>query len=299
MKALVFGEVLWDVFAEDKKPGGAPMNFCAHISRLGAEGYMLTSVGKDELGDAILCIMDSYGMPKDYVKVNDAKPTGTCNVTLDEQGQPSYDLVMDTAYDNITVSNEDLQAIDSHKFDVLYFGSLALRNKVSFEALNSVINNCSFSEIFCDINIRQNYYSKALIEDCFNKSTIIKINRDELQLVKDMKLVNSDCMSIEDVCRSLCRKYDLKVVTVTLDSDGAVAYSRSEDRLYTAQLQKATLVSAVGAGDSFSACFMYNYMCGVDIPSCIERANILGAYVVGFEEAIPAYSDEIIKKVKE
>ena len=33
------GELLWDVFPEVKKAGGAPINFVYHATQLGAGGY--------------------------------------------------------------------------------------------------------------------------------------------------------------------------------------------------------------------------------------------------------------------
>ncbi|MBR5615045.1 MAG: hypothetical protein IKT39_06220 [Clostridia bacterium] len=298
MKALVFGEVLWDVFPNGKKLGGAPMNFCAHFTKLGAEGCLYSAVGKDELGDAVFESMDKLGLKKDFVAVNPQKRTGVCNVTLDEHGQPEYDLVFDVAYDNISASNTEIECINSHKFDVLYFGSLAQRNSVSANTVKEITESCSFKEVFCDINIRQNYYSKELIEECFARSTIIKINRDELELAKALEVISAQCRTIKDACDELCSKFDLKVVIVTLDSDGAAAYSYNDKTLCMSGRQPATLVSAVGAGDSFSACFLYNFLNGNDIKTCVERANILGAYVVGFEEAIPEYTEDLLRKIK-
>ena len=39
MKILAFGEILFDVDVKknEKKLGGAPMNFCSHLSKLGAK----------------------------------------------------------------------------------------------------------------------------------------------------------------------------------------------------------------------------------------------------------------------
>ena len=298
MRILAFGEVLWDVFPTDKKLGGAPMNFIAHLTRLGAEGYLLSSIGEDELGNAVLENMDTLALNKDFIKINPQKATGVCQVTLNEQHEPSYDLVLDRAYDNIAVSDEDIDKINGFNFDVLYFGSLAQRNSVSAKSLEKITEECDFGDVFCDINIRQSYYSKELIESCFQKSTIVKINRDECELIKEMGIVPADCKELTDVCRELCRAFDLKVVIVTLDSDGAAAYSYSEDKLYISERQPATPVSAVGAGDSFSACFLYNYLNGESIKTCLKRGNIMGAYVVGFEEPIPEYSAELLGKIK-
>ncbi len=296
MKALVFGEVLWDVFPEYKVLGGASMNFCAHFSKLGAKGYLITAVGNDELGNEALESIKKLGLPDDYIAVNNEKPTGYVHVTLDENHQPTYEIVEDVAYDNIKVTDKDIQTINEHCFDVLYFGTLAQRNSVSANTLNEITDKCGFKEVFCDINIRQSFYSKELIVDCFKKSTIIKINRDECELVKEMGIANGN--GIEEICVDLCEKYNLNVVIVTLDSDGAAAFSNAEKKLYSAQRQPATPVSAVGAGDSFSGCFLYNYLSGADLKTCIERANIVGAYVVSSPEAIPEYTDELLSKIK-
>jgi hypothetical protein len=44
------GEVLWDLFPEGPRFGGAPANFAGHAARLGAEAVMVSQVGDDELG---------------------------------------------------------------------------------------------------------------------------------------------------------------------------------------------------------------------------------------------------------
>lgn len=296
MKALVFGEVLWDVFPEYKALGGAPMNFCAHFSKLGGEGYLISAVGDDELGVEALENIKKFGIPDNYIMINKQKPTGYVSVTLDENHQPTYEIVKDVAYDNIMLADTDIKSINDHAFDVLYFGTLAQRNSVSADTLDKITDNCKFKEIFCDINIRQSFYSKELIVKSFEKSTIIKINRDECDLVKEMGIADGN--GIEEICADLCDKYNFNVVIVTLDSDGAAAYSSADKKLYTAERQPATPVSAVGAGDSFSGCFLYNYIAGVDVKSCIERANIVGAYVVSSPEAIPEYTEELLKKAK-
>ena len=49
---LSFGEVLWDLFPDSRVIGGAPFNFAAHRSKLGAEVSFVSAVGQDELGEA-------------------------------------------------------------------------------------------------------------------------------------------------------------------------------------------------------------------------------------------------------
>ena len=49
MKAIVFGEIIWDIYSEEKVIGGAPFNFSAHLSHLGCEAYLISAVGEDDL----------------------------------------------------------------------------------------------------------------------------------------------------------------------------------------------------------------------------------------------------------
>ena len=49
-KILAFGEIIWDIFPDKKCIGGAPFNFLAHSVKQGATAYLVSAVGKDEIG---------------------------------------------------------------------------------------------------------------------------------------------------------------------------------------------------------------------------------------------------------
>ena len=44
------GEILWNVFPDAPRFGGAPANFAGHVAALGAAAEMISAVGPDELG---------------------------------------------------------------------------------------------------------------------------------------------------------------------------------------------------------------------------------------------------------
>ena len=113
MKALVFGEILFDVYPDKKCIGGAPLNFAAHLKCQGVDSCLLTAVGKDALGDEAICITEGFGIDTSFVCRSD-KPTGQVTVTLDENGVPSYLVHTDTAYDNIVI--DDIDPIASSNF---------------------------------------------------------------------------------------------------------------------------------------------------------------------------------------
>ncbi|MCX7922340.1 MAG: PfkB family carbohydrate kinase [Clostridia bacterium] len=305
MKTLAFGEILWDIFQNSSEIGGAPFNFSAHLSKLGAESYILSSVGNDKLCSDTFKHIEGLGVNKKFVFISPDHPTGICNITCDNNGEPLYNLVENMAYDNIVIDSKTIHEINSIQFDAFYFGTLAQRSGQSRESLNKLLANCNFREIFCDLNIRQHYHSIDTILTCLEKSTILKLNRSECNLIIKNKLIefNKDKYLdtddfYRDFCTRLSEKYNLKIVIVTLDIDGAFAYGRTNDRIYSSVKPKNKARSTVGAGDSFSACFLYNYLNNVDLPQCLERANILGDYVVTRYEAIPDYPSEMFSKIR-
>ncbi len=290
MKILAFGEILFDVDVKknEKKLGGAPMNFCSHLTKLGAEGYILSSVGKDENGKEALAFADHFGVNKKYIILNE-KTTGVCNVTY-HGSEPDYDLSILGAYDNICVTDEMIEEMKNENFDICYFGTLAQREKASEDSLDKVLQNVNFRKVFCDLNLRQTYYSDEVLKFSLEKTDILKINRDEFTVLCEKGFADS--------VKDLCQKYNIEKVLLTLDKDGAELYDFKEDKTYFSKGVETEEVSSVGAGDSMCACFLYNYLNGEDLQTCLDRANIMGSFVVSRKEAIPDYTEELLNKVR-
>ncbi len=303
MKVLAFGEILFDIFDGTEKLGGAPLNFCSDMVKMGAQGYMLSAVSDDRLGQNAINAMKAVGIDYSLSSTESIFGTGSCNVTCNENGEPSYELVEGVAYDHITVSDEETDRINAEQFDVFYFGTLSQRNISSRATLAKLLENCRFGKVFFDINIRQTYYSDDVIRAGLERADILKINYSECALLCDMGFCTThigdkkDDESLRGISRELCSEYGIETVIITLDKDGACAYRRSDDEYYRSAPAQSGVVSTVGAGDAFSACFIYNYMCGNSLRECVDRANILGDYTVGYLEAIPPYTDELLERI--
>lgn len=274
VKIAVFGEILWDIFGEEKTIGGAPFNFAAHASRLGAEVGLVSAVGRDELGDAAVTAAKGFGVDTENIARVDA-PTGYCRVTLSD-GKPSYELVRGVAYDMIPPPEGEIAA------DAFYFGTLAARSGVSASTLSSLLDG-DYREIFFDINIRQNYYTEELIDASLRRATIFKLSREEMGV---LGFGNDEV----DLCRKVSERYaNLRLVILTLDRDGALVYETATGLIYRSPKPTSPAVSTVGAGDSFSACFLVNYLRGTGIEDSLRRATALSDYVVTQLGAVPDY----------
>ena len=98
------GEVLWDVFPEGKRIGGAPANFAYHMSQFGFDSRVVSAVGEDVLGDEILENFNGKGLRYWVERV--PFPTGIVEVTLDGEGIPCYEIKQGVAWDNVPYTPE-------------------------------------------------------------------------------------------------------------------------------------------------------------------------------------------------
>lgn len=180
------GEVLWDVFPEGKQLGGAPANFVYHVTRFGCQGLLVSAVGKnDAYGDEICEALCERNIKSLIERLE--YPTGRVQVSLDKFGIPEYDIVKDVAWDNI-VFTEELESIAQQTVAVC-FGSLAQRNPVSRKTImkfvDAVPDTPATYKIF-DINLRQNFYDKEILEYSMKRCNILKINEEELLKLRDL-----------------------------------------------------------------------------------------------------------------
>ena len=288
-KILALGEIIWDVYPDKQVIGGAPLNFAAHASLCGAESALLSAVGNDGLGDEALKALYDFGVSTKYVKTT-AQPTGQCLVTLDKKGVPSYNVLGGVAYDNITLTDGDIASINAEKYDALYFGTLIQREPVSRKAVREIVNNCTFKEIICDVNLRPNCYDKDSAKLCLNNATILKVSIEEEPILRALGEYYPSSDEVRDIAIALCDSYtNLKIVIITLGKDGSYAYVAEDGRGYFQESVGDKVVSTVGAGDSFAAAWLASYLAGQPVDACMKKAAEISGFVVAHTEAIPKY----------
>lgn len=286
MKAVCFGEILWDVYGESKKIGGATFNVSGHFSKLGDHSYMISALGDDELGREAFRSIASIGVDKTFVNTV-SYPTGCAFVSLDN-GSPSYSFNSPCAWDFIALGEEQQKKLFDDEYDVFVFGSFSQRNEVTRKTLELILVNIKAKEVFFDVNLRLNYYSKEIIENGLERTTILKVNEDEEKVIKEM-------FSLSDITSLFDRYKKLKMIILTCGSSGSVIYTRNEKYLSTPEDVK--VIDTVGAGDSFSAVFLHFIIKGDVIPIALEKATEVASFVVQYQGALPPYSDELKKKL--
>ena len=284
MRAVVFGEIIWDVYPDRKSIGGAPLNFAAHLSNLGNDVWLASAVGRDDLGKEGLSIVAKFGIHNDLLKVS-SFPTGVCNVTLGADGIPAYDVKAGVAYDNIQISDSDIQYIKALNADVFYFNTLIQRSNVSLDSLTKILNHCHFDDIFCDVNIRENSYSKSALLLCLSHATILKISEEEAHYLYDEGIVSAE----KDLFSELASAFgNLRLIILTKGKNGSLVYDvRSGKAITFCDVPLVKVVSTVGAGDCYSAAFLHSIFCGNDIFQAMRFASERCSRVVSSKESVP------------
>ena len=289
MKNIIvgLGEILWDLLPGGKVLGGAPANFAYQTSQFGFEGYAVSAIGKDALGDEIIESLSSKSLNHKIERVD--FPTGTVQVTLDGKGIPQYEICENVAWDNIpfTPEIEDL----ARKASTVCFGSLAQRSEVSHKTILRFLELLPNDALkVFDINLRQHFYSKEIIDNSLKHSNILKINDDEVVIVAELYGWNG--LKEAEICRKLVEMYNLKLVILTKGTNGSYVITSCEE--FFRPTPKVTVADTVGAGDAFTAGFVASLLRGKTIPEAHKTAVEVSAFVCTQHGAMPVLPDTLI-----
>ena len=184
-RVVGIGEVLWDLLPAGAQLGGAPANVAYHAHALGATASLVTRVGNDDLGKTIVERFEQIEIADDTIQVDDVAPTGTVTVALSRDGIPRYRIHENVAWDHLAVTTPALTAVRAA--DAVCFGSLAQRGDISRHAIQRLVAAASATALrVLDINVRQNYFSRDVIERSLRLANVLKLNDDELPILAQL-----------------------------------------------------------------------------------------------------------------
>ncbi len=262
-KILLFGEILFDVFDDGARLGGAPLNLAVHLHRLGAETTLISAVGEDELGNRALREITREGVDTSGI-ARTSQPTGSVKVILDKAKIPSYHFLPGCAFDFIPMPE-----INPDEFNLFCFGTLAQREVASRTTLRKLLAALS-CKVFCDVNLRQNFFSREILADSLANSNLAKLNEEELEIIARLFELKPDPGAIAE-------RFQLETVILTLGPKGCEVWNKGET--ISSPACPAQVVSTVGAGDAFSAGFLFHFLSGEGVKAAADAGNRLAAQV--------------------
>ncbi|MDX1545327.1 MAG: carbohydrate kinase [Christiangramia sp.] len=287
VKAVCFGEILWDVFPDMERIGGAPLNVASRLSSMGVETEMISKVGADEKGEELVSYLNSKKVRIKNIMKDKDHPTGMVNVTLSASGSATYDITYPSAWDKIGLTDEMVDSVKSA--DAFIFGSLVCRDEVSRNTLFQLIPKAKYRIL--DFNLRPPHYSKDLLMELMQHAEFIKFNDDELFEIAGM--MGSKYNSLEQNLLFIAVKSNARSICVTKGRHGAVLMH--DKKLYYNSGYQVKVRDTVGAGDSFLGTLIARLLLGETPQTALDQACAVGALVAGKEGANPDISNETLK----
>ena len=264
-KVIAIGEALIDFIPHEKGralnnvenflrvPGGAPLNVAAAVAKLGGKSQMLTKLGQDGFGDAILNEVKPLGVDVSRISRTKEANTALAFVSLREDGERDFSFYRNPSADML-LSAEEICSEDFNERDILHFCSVSLIDAPIKEAHRRAIEiakekGCLIS---FDPNVRLPLWKQP--EDCRKAileflplSNIVKISDEELEFITGIKDEKEalDSLLIGDV----------KVIIYTKGTNGAEFITK--ERVIFSPSFKVSAQDTTGAGDSFIGSLLY------------------------------------------
>lgn len=262
--------------------GGAPTNFAYHLNALGVPAAPISAVGADALGDDIRTQVESWGLSTEFLTIRPEYPTGTVTVALDDAGVPSYEIHTEVAWDHLPWT-EELTAL-AHTLCAVCFGTLGQRSPESHATIQSFLKATSPECLrVCDINLRQDFYSPALIQESLAIANVLKLNHEELPIIARACGVHAG--TEQETLTALCAQFELELAALTRGDKGSLLVTPTETSEFPGITVK--VVDTVGAGDAFTAALVAGLLNGDSLAAINIAANKRAAQVCQHAGAIP------------
>ena len=287
------GELLWDLFPEKKQLGGAPANFAYMTSLLGDDAKIASRIGRDALGAETIQALKSLRLDTSHLQEDELYPTGKVIVSLDADGQPKYEIIERVAWDFLQVT--DGWSHLARQADAACFGSLAQRSAVSRGTILDFLHHLRPGALrVFDVNLRQQFFTREILDQSARSSDIIKCNQEELLIVAN--LLGSPGEDLQASAQWLLQTYHLKLLCVTRGEHGSVLFSPSGTHSHPGY--QAKVIDTVGAGDAFTAGLVHHYLRGSSLTKMNEAANHMGAWVASQSGATPLADPTVLERVR-
>jgi fructokinase len=283
VRPIIFGEVLFDCFSDQKVLGGAPFNVAWNLQGMGAEPLFVSAVGNDDDGMHVRRSMEQWRMDTSGLQTLADRPTGFVEVTIN-QNEPHYHIRENVAYDFIKglLSPKQFESAA-----IFYHGSLAYRS-LDNQAAIADLQKRLLCPRFLDINIRQPYFDHQWIDRLLTNLDHLKLNIGELRTLCSEIFFQAD-NKLVDACRRgadlLRKRYGIKQFWITLGKDGAVWIGADDSWCYEPAAAIGTVIDTVGAGDAFAAVIIEGIVSGRLPSESLQRGNRLAASVCGIRGA--------------
>ena len=286
VNVLCIGDVMLDVIARiDISPqkinfgsdtasristnsGGAAGNVAAWLTRTTSNSTIVSHVGDDPAGAALIAEFDSLGVTHENLVIQ-GEPSGVVVVLVDSSGERT--MFPDKGA-NSSLRLSDLPPLDNYQ--AVYISGYALLNPLSRPGVMAMIEKIRADSIpiyFDPASVgAMKDVSDKEIRQWFSLMNVLFLNEEESIFLT----------GLVDIERALDYLLEYsEVVVIKRGSLGAIAKARGYDSIGIPAVS-ATVVDTTGAGDSFAAGFIAAFASKPDLTAAMTAGTELAAQCV-------------------
>lgn len=289
-EVLCFGEILWDIFQDEKKPGGAPMNVAMHLRQQGVDALLASRIGTDKEGEELVEFLRNNNLFSDFIQIEKQLPTCAVSVVLDQDFQANFTIPSPVSWDNIEPTINLIKK--AQNASVIVFGSLASRSDKTKATLMLILDSEAL-KVF-DVNLRAPHYELNTIDALAGCADIIKMNEEELDLLTGIELNH---LTQKEKILFLADSFACPIICVTRGGKGSIVLY--ENALYEDPGFTVEVTDTVGAGDAYLATFIAGLLRKEKIEDILENASAIGAFVASSRGANPKYNIPVIENIRQ
>jgi len=280
---LATGEILFDHFPGYSRAGGAPLNFSWHLKKLGCPVRFVTRVGDDPEGRELMDLLAGGRFEIGDLQVDSGHPTGAVNVSVDEGGVPTFEILAGAAFDYLEM-NESVRPLLQSGSELVYFGTLIQRTDAGRDFMEQVFSLAGEGVRFlCDLNLRPDCYTPETIQASLDRADVVKLNEEELDVIADFP---GETLSKEDPCRALMERYDVEMVALTKGEHGSEIYD-GKGCYCVGPVKDLAVADTVGAGDAYASVLALGYLNGWHPERILAMASGFSAAICRIRGALP------------
>jgi|SRR5579871_411022 sugar/nucleoside kinase (ribokinase family) len=263
---------------------GSSSAIMAHnAATLGSRVGFQSRIGDDPLGQIALERLQAAGVDTSRVKrVSGPTTTGLTVILHHEEGRNilTYSgTIAELSWDDLDL---DLLADSRHFHLCSYYLQRGIRPRVS--ELMQTLKSRGLTTSF-DTNDDPDDRWEDDLEKVLKHVDVFLPNRRETCKIAGTENLDAAIQKLSQM---------VPLVVVKLGREGALA-QRGSERILSPAREVAT-VDLVGAGDSFDAGFLHQYLRGADLATCLAFGNLAGAFSTTRPGGTEAFRDSAVRE---
>ena len=251
--------------------GGSVASTVAGFANLGGSAAYIGRVADDQLGSIFIHDMRSLGVDVRLPAETRGAPTARCHVLITPDGQRTMQTYLGactelstTDISDVTVGTPEVMLLEGYLWDTPE-GPAAAAMAMDIAARAGASVALSLSDSQCVLR-----HHEAFTNALASHARIIFANEQEIMALFSVG-------SFDEAVAKAAERDTLFVLTRS--EKGSVIVNGSEQVVQRAQ-HVAKVVDTTGAGDAFTAAFLYGFTAGKSLRECAELGTICATAVI-------------------